>query len=97
MNPLEGLKVNIAKLDISYPVLFSTIFFGIIHLPLLLFGADLITVGVIFAMTVTLGFFTASFRERYQSILPSIGIHMATNIGGTLLGPIIFAVLVGSI
>ena len=81
----------------SYPVLFSAIFFGIIHLPLLFFGADFISVGVIFAMTVTLGFFAASCREKYKSILPSIGIHIATNIGGTMVGPIVLAILVGSI
>ncbi len=97
LNPLEGLKISIGKQTISYPVLFSAIFFGLIHIPLLLFGADLISVGVIFAMTVTLGFFAASFREKHQSILPSIGIHVTTNIGGTMLGPMIYAILVGTI
>ncbi len=97
LNPLESMKISIAKQNISYPVIFSAIFFGLIHIPLFFFGADLITVGVIFAMTVTLGFFAASFREKHQSILPSIGIHMATNIGGTMVGPIVYAILVGTI
>ncbi|MFX0182198.1 MAG: CPBP family intramembrane glutamic endopeptidase [Candidatus Hodarchaeota archaeon] len=97
LSPLEDTKIRIGMLTISYPVVFSTIFFGIIHLPLLFFGADLITVSVIFSMTITLGFFAASLREKYQSILPSIGIHITTNIGGTMVGPIIYAILVGSI
>lgn len=97
LHPLEGTKISIGKQDISYPVVFSAIFFGIIHLPLILFGADLITVGVIFSMTITLGYFAASLREKYQSVLPSIGIHITTNIGGTMVGPIVYAILVGSI
>ncbi|MFX1284825.1 MAG: CPBP family intramembrane glutamic endopeptidase [Promethearchaeota archaeon] len=97
LNPLEGMKISIGKQNFSYPVVFSAIFFGTIHLPLVFFGADLITICIIFSMTITLGFFTASLREKYQSILPSIGIHITTNIGGTMLGPIIYAILVGSI
>ncbi len=97
LNPLEGTKISIGKHDISYPIVFSAIFFGIIHLPLIFLGADLITVSVVFLMTITLGFFAASLREKYNSVLPSIGIHITTNIGGTMLGPIVYAILVGSI
>lgn len=97
LNPLEGLKISIGKQNISYPVIFSAIFFGAIHLPLIFFGADLITVSVIFLMTTTLGYFAASLREKHHSILPSIGIHVTTNIGGTMLGPIVYAILIGSI
>ncbi|MHA2247159.1 MAG: CPBP family intramembrane glutamic endopeptidase [Candidatus Hodarchaeales archaeon] len=97
LNPLEGTKISIGKQDISYPVVFSAIFFGIIHLPLIFFGADFISVSVIFMLTMTLGFFAASLREKHQSVLPSIGIHITTNIGGTMLGPIVYAILVGSI
>ncbi len=97
LNPLEGTKISIGKQNLSYPVVFSAIFFGSIHLPLVFSGADLITIFIIFSMTITLGFFTASLREKYRSILPSIGIHITTNIGGTMLGPIIYAILVGTI
>lgn len=95
LDPLTDTKISFGKQNISYPVVFSTIFFGIIHLPLVFFGADLISVCVIFSMTITLGFFTASLREKHQSVVPSIGIHVATNIGGTMLGPIVFTLLVG--
>jgi membrane protease YdiL (CAAX protease family) len=97
LNPLKGTKISFGGQDISYPVTFSALFFGIIHLPLIFLGADFITVCVIFLMTITLGFFAATLREKYKSILPSIGIHVATNIGGTMLGPIIYAILIGSI
>ncbi|MFX1518126.1 MAG: CPBP family intramembrane glutamic endopeptidase, partial [Promethearchaeota archaeon] len=97
LNPLKNLKIRIGKQDISYPVAFSAVFFGMIHLPLIFFGADLITVSVIFLMTTTLGFFAASLRENYDSVLPSIGIHVTTNIGGTMFGPIVYAILLGSI
>lgn len=97
LTPLISTKISIGKRDISYPVLFSAIFFGMIHLPLIFFGADLITVSIIFLMTLSLGFFAASLREKYGSVLPSIGIHVTTNIGGTMVGPIIYAILVGSI
>jgi membrane protease YdiL (CAAX protease family) len=97
LNPLESMKITFGSRTISYPVILSTIFFGSIHLPLVFFGADLISVSVIFLMTLTLGFFTATLRENHQSVLPSIGVHITTNIGGTMLGPIVLAVLVGSI
>ncbi|MHA2306807.1 MAG: CPBP family intramembrane glutamic endopeptidase, partial [Candidatus Hodarchaeales archaeon] len=97
LNPLESMKITFGSRNISYPVILSTIFFGIIHLPLIFFGADLISVSVIFLMTLTLGFFTATLRENHHSVVPSIGIHITTNIGGTMLGPIVFAILVGSI
>ncbi|MFW9905656.1 MAG: CPBP family intramembrane glutamic endopeptidase [Candidatus Thorarchaeota archaeon] len=97
LNPLRNLKISIGKHDISYPVVFSAVFFGAIHLPLIFFGADLITISVIFLMTITLGFFTASLRENHCSVLPSIGIHVTTNIGGTMIGPIVYAILIGSI
>ncbi|MFX1248288.1 MAG: CPBP family intramembrane glutamic endopeptidase [Promethearchaeota archaeon] len=97
LSPLEGLKMKIRSYNISYPILFSTIFFGLIHLPLILLGADFMTVSIIFSMTITLGFFTASLREKYQSVLPAIGLHITTNIGGTMVGPIVYAILVGSI
>ncbi len=97
LNPLYDTKINIGKHNISYPVLFSAVFFGIIHLPLILFGADLITVSTIFLMTLSLGYFAASLREKNGSVIPSIGIHMATNIGGTMVGPIVYAILIGAI
>ncbi|UCE13908.1 MAG: CPBP family intramembrane metalloprotease [Candidatus Heimdallarchaeota archaeon] len=97
LNPLQGTTISIGKQELSYPVIFSTLFFGIIHLPLIFFGADLITVCVIFAMTITLGFFAASLRENHQSVLPSIGIHITTNIGGTMVGPLVYALVIGSI
>ena len=97
LNPLKNFKISIGKQDISYPVVFSALFFGAIHLPLIFLGADLITVSVVFLMTITLGFFAASLRENHNSVLPSIGIHVATNIGGTMLGPIVYAILIGSI
>jgi len=94
---LKNLKISIGKQDISYPVVFSAVFFGVIHLPLIFLVADLITVSVIFLMTITLGFFAASLRENYNSVFPSIGIHVTTNIGGTMIGPIVYAILIGSI
>jgi len=97
LNPLESIKISFGKQNISYPVLLSKIFFGIIHLSFILFGADFITVSVIFLMTLTLGFFAATLRENHHSILPSIGIHITTNIGGTMVGPIVYAIFVGSI
>ena len=97
LTPLENMKITFGSRNISYPVILSTIFFGIIHLPLIFFGADFISVSVIFLMTLTLGYFTATLRENHHSILPSIGAHITTNIGGTMLGPIVFAILVGPI
>jgi membrane protease YdiL (CAAX protease family) len=96
LNPLKDINITLGMYNVSYPVTFSAFFFAIIHLPLIFFGADFITIIVIFGMTLTLGFIAASLREKSLSLIPSIGIHMITNIGGTMLGPIVYAILTGS-
>ena len=97
LHHLKTRKLTFGTRTVSYPVILSTVFFGSIHLPLIFFGADFISVVVIFLMTLTLGYFTATLRENHESVLPSIGMHITTNIGGTMFGPIIYAILVGSI
>lgn len=95
LKPLEERKIVLGKkFEISYPVIFSSLFFSAIHIPLIFFGADIISIVVICSLTLVLGYFAASLREKHESITPSIGIHVATNIGGTMLGPIIYALLI---
>lgn len=97
LNSLKENKFTFrTKYNISYPVVFSASFFGMMHLPLILFGADLLTVAIIFGLTLIMGYFAASLREEYESIIPSFGIHIATNIGGTMVGPMVYALLIGA-
>lgn len=66
----------------SLPVIISGLFFGAMHLVLVKrMGAG---VAPIIVLTTLLGFVTARYRERYNSVIPAIIIHALFNIGGML-------------
>lgn len=67
-------------------VVISGIFFGSMHLSLLLAGADWWTVVILVTTTALLGLQTASLRRRTDSLLPPIAAHVAFNVGGLAAG-----------
>jgi len=69
---------------LSLPVILSGLFFGAMHLVLIpKMGAG---VAPVIAMTTFLGWVTARYRERFNSLVPAIIIHALFNIGGMLPG-----------
>jgi membrane protease YdiL (CAAX protease family) len=78
-------------LGLSYPVWFSGMFFGIMHLSLLSV-APLSTVVVTVAFTAVLGTLCALARERTGGLVAPIVVHMLGNVGG-IAGGIMLAIV----
>ncbi len=64
----------------------SAMLFGAMHLSLLIRGVDHWSVTVIVVSAGVLGWFAASLRQRYESLVPAIGAHIGFNVGGVLGG-----------
>lgn len=87
--PLASQKIKIMKLEISKPVLTCAAIFGGMHFTLLLSDIDLFTVLITVMSTFLLGLFAGHYREKYNSIFPSLLTHMSFNLGGIVTGIII--------
>ncbi len=81
-----GQKVKLLSWTLSGAVLASALFFGSMHLTLLLKGGDVLTAVIIVSATTLLGLAAAIFRERYQGLLPAFVTHVAFNVGGMAAG-----------
>lgn len=78
--------IKIARL--SLPVLISGFFFGSMHLSLLNAGMGHWFVCVIVLNTTAIGLLAAYYREKSDSLIPPILIHILANVVGSM--PIIF-------
>lgn len=83
--PLKKYGFALFKKYISLPVVISGLFFGGMHLMLLTTGMDIYMVFAVFVSTCVLGFIAGYYREKTESIIPAIVVHMMFNIAGTLL------------
>lgn len=70
-------------------VVVSGLLFGSMHLTLFWKGTDALTALIIVSTTTLLGFVAATYRERYQSLIPAFVTHVAFNVGGFIAGMII--------
>ena len=64
----------------------SALLFGLMHLSLLAYGVDPLTVLIIVVATTVLGFLAARFRTVTRSIYPSITTHVSFNVGSAVAG-----------
>lgn len=89
--------MDIAKrvpiLKVSYPTLISALFFSMMHLVIIMHGADALTVVIILIFTFTLGLIAGNQRAKTGSLFPAIGAHLLGNIGG-LIGGIIYGIYI---
>jgi membrane protease YdiL (CAAX protease family) len=80
LSPLSGYGINLSrKLRLSLPVLFSGLFFGMMHIV----AIDRMGPPVIL-LTSALGIIAGYYREKTESLIPAIIIHALFNIGGML-------------
>jgi len=84
---LQGFMQNLNDRKIwkfSLPVVVSGLLFGLMHLGLLGAGMEKWFVGMIVFQAIVLGFLTAYYREKTESIIPAILIHFLANLFGSL-------------
>jgi membrane protease YdiL (CAAX protease family) len=80
LSPLTRYGINLSKkLRLSLPVLFSGLFFGMMHMV----AIDKMGPPVI-VFTSALGIIAGYYREKTESLIPAIIIHALFNIGGML-------------
>jgi membrane protease YdiL (CAAX protease family) len=86
---LAYLLPNNSKIfGLSLPVIISGLFFGLSHIALLSMGANPLFVILVVLFAIIIGLLAAYYREKSGSLIPAIIIHIAANIGGTLIGHI---------
>jgi membrane protease YdiL (CAAX protease family) len=73
------------------PIIITSIIFGLLHFTAIKKVSMSQTVGIVF-LAVLLGISSGFFKEKYKSIIPSINMHIATNLGGMLVVAFLFAV-----
>lgn len=77
---------------ISLSAFISALFFGVMHLVLILTGADLMTIVIIVVFTFSLGILAADQRTRTFSVIPPIVVHIAGNMGG-FMGGVVYVII----
>jgi membrane protease YdiL (CAAX protease family) len=80
LSPLAGSGIKLSKgLRLSLPVLFSGLYFGLMHIV----AIDRIgPPGIV--LTSVLGIVAGYYREKTESLIPAIIIHALFNVGGML-------------
>jgi membrane protease YdiL (CAAX protease family) len=80
LSPLAGYGIRLSKrLRLSLPVLFSGLFFGMMHIVAI---SKLGPSVIVFASA--LGIVAGYYREKTESLIPAIIIHALFNVGGML-------------
>ena len=82
LTPLTKYGFTVFKLRISVPVLVSALFFASMHIMLLIMGIEISTVLTIVLSAFILGIIAGYYREKTESLIPAIIVHMLFNIGG---------------
>jgi membrane protease YdiL (CAAX protease family) len=84
LSPLSIFGLTFLGLRISVPVLISALFFGLMHLGILSTGANFLSVAIIVIFAFILGIIAGYYREKTDSLIPAIIVHMCGNVGGWL-------------
>jgi membrane protease YdiL (CAAX protease family) len=88
MNHLKTKKV----LGLSLPVIISGLFFGSMHLSLISAGMGVWFVCFILFNTTIIGLLAAFYREKSESLIPPILIHIIANVVGSI--PLIIQMII---
>ena len=80
--PLSKYRFTVSKSCISLPMLVSALFFASMHLALLTMGMASVKVYIIVLFGFILGIIAGYYREKTESLIPAIIVHMLANAGG---------------
>ncbi len=88
LSPLKHIGIRFFKYYISLPILVGALFFGAMHLMLLSMGVDIYSVMNIVVFGTLLGLIAGYQKEKTNSLIPAIIVHLCFNVGGSLLSVI---------
>ncbi len=86
LTSLKKYGFKLFRKYISVPVFVSALFFGAMHIMLITTGMNVYMVFAVVISTFILGLIAGHYREKTDSLIPAIIVHMIFNISGTLLG-----------
>jgi len=84
LSRLTQYGMTVFERRISLPVLISALLFGLVHLMQSAMGAGGYQVLIIVLFAFALGIAAGYQRERTESLVPAIMVHMFANVGGSL-------------
>jgi membrane protease YdiL (CAAX protease family) len=85
LEPLARYGVPVARVRLSASVIVCALLFAVMHLPLLMLGAEGGFVLSIVVSAIVLGLVAGVLRERSGSLVPAVIVHMLFNVVGSLL------------
>lgn len=85
LSPLKQFGIKFFKYHLSLPVLIGAILFGVMHFGLLAVGVHFLTVMNIVAFGILLGLIAGYHKEKTNSLIPAIIVHICFNIGANIL------------
>ncbi len=85
LDPLKHIGFKFFKHHISIAVIVGAVFFGAMHLMLLTMGVEFFTVLNIVIFGIILGLIAGYQKEKTNSLIPAIIVHLCFNIGGSIL------------
>ncbi len=85
LSPLKHIGIRVFKYYISLSILVGALFFGAMHLMLLSMGVDIYSVMNIVVFGTLLGLIAGYQKEKTNSLIPAIIVHLCFNVGGSLL------------
>jgi membrane protease YdiL (CAAX protease family) len=84
LRPLKEIGVTLLGNRLSLPVIAGAVMFGLMHIMLLTLGADGSLVAGIVGSATVLGVVAGYYREKTDSLVPAILVHMLFNIYGSV-------------
>lgn len=84
--PLRQKGIKIQRLFLSLPVITGALVFGGMHFILLTFGLEFFRVLYLVLLTTLLGLYAGYQKERTNSLVAAVTIHLFFNMGGSLYG-----------
>lgn len=85
LSSLKHIGFKFLNYYLSLPVIIGAIFFGAMHLALLSLGVNILNVITIVVLSIVLGLIAGYQKEKTNSLVPAIIVHMCFNIGGAFL------------
>ena len=86
LDPFRHVGIKIQSLFLSLPVITGALVFGGMHFILLTFGLEFFRVLYLVILTTLLGLYAGYQKERTNSLVAAVIIHLFFNIGGSLYG-----------
>lgn len=84
------IKIEIRKANIWLPIIITAGLFSLLHFTALS-RISLAQTSLVVAMAFVLGLASGYFREKYKSIIPSIYMHISTNVSAMIITSILIA------